>query len=233
MILLFSDGDDTISKTSFRHVREKILESGDPDLCCRCQQLQTVIKRNRHSERLADDSGGRYVGLADGPVKILNDVMDDLHSGLLVTYALPDSTSEFHSIRILPTHNLNLQFRCRSGYYSRRYRQRPSGGRSMKRRFWLAFLFCSAPSLLAAQFGMYQHGSVVRMHMGDCMLAHRGMMVAFGPPSIPEPGFLPRIHTGVSQCRLCHCWKDFQSTHSTRGNYRLSFTPERACGARR
>jgi hypothetical protein len=40
--------------------------------------------------------------------------MDDLHSGLLVTYALLESTSEFHSVRILPMHNLNLQFRCRS-----------------------------------------------------------------------------------------------------------------------
>jgi hypothetical protein len=66
---------------------------------------------------LAEDSGGRYIGLGDGPVKILNDVMDDLRSGLLVTYALPESSSEFHSIRILPTHNLNLQFRCRHGYY--------------------------------------------------------------------------------------------------------------------
>ncbi|MFZ0200586.1 MAG: hypothetical protein WB523_20255 [Candidatus Sulfotelmatobacter sp.] len=61
----------------------------------------------------------------------------------------------------------------------------------MKRRFWLTFLFCSVPSLLAAQFGMYQHGSVVRMHMGDCMLAHHGMMVAFGPPAIPSQDSCP------------------------------------------
>jgi len=61
----------------------------------------------------------------------------------------------------------------------------------MKRGLWLAFLLCSVPSLLAAQFGIYQHGSVVRMHMGDCMLAHRGMMVAFGPPSIPVQDSCP------------------------------------------
>jgi hypothetical protein len=39
--------------------------------------------------------------------------------------------------------------------------------------------------LLAAQTGIYQHGTVVRMHMGDCILAHHGFMVAFGGPSAP------------------------------------------------
>ena len=121
VILLFSDGDDTISKTSFRHVREKILESGTQIYAVDVGNSKRLSNGTATLQRLADDSGGRYVGLADGPVKILNDVMDDLHSGLLVTYVLPESSSEFHSIRILPTHNLNLQFRCRRGYYSRRF----------------------------------------------------------------------------------------------------------------
>jgi hypothetical protein len=30
--------------------------------------------------------------------------------------------------------------------------------------------------------GAYQHGTVVRMRMGDCMLVHRGFMNQFGPP---------------------------------------------------
>jgi hypothetical protein len=34
-----------------------------------------------------------------------------------VTYHLPNHSSGFHQVRILPTHNLNLQFRSRSGYY--------------------------------------------------------------------------------------------------------------------
>ncbi len=121
VILLFSDGDDTISKTSFRHVREKILESGTQIYAIDVSDAKRLSNGTTTLRRLADDSGGRCVGLADGPIKILNDVMDDLHSGLLVTYVLPQSSSEFHSIRILPTHNLNLQFRCRRGYYSRRF----------------------------------------------------------------------------------------------------------------
>jgi hypothetical protein len=35
---------------------------------------------------------------------------------------------------------------------------------------------------LAAPIGIYQHGTVVRMRMGDCMLMHRGFMNQFGPP---------------------------------------------------
>ena len=34
----------------------------------------------------------------------------------------------------------------------------------------------------AAPIGSYQHGTVVRMRMGDCMLMHRGFMNQFGPP---------------------------------------------------
>ena len=34
----------------------------------------------------------------------------------------------------------------------------------------------------AAPIGAYQHGTVVRMRMGDCMLMHRGFMTQFGPP---------------------------------------------------
>jgi hypothetical protein len=55
----------------------------------------------------------------------------------------------------------------------------------MKPTFSLLLLFCALPGLLAAQTGVYQHGTVVRMHMGDCILAHHGFMVAFGGPSTP------------------------------------------------
>ena len=71
-------------------------------------------------QRLADDSGGRWVRISEGAARIFNDVIDDLHSAHVVTYRLPESRSGFHSIRILPTHNLSLQFRCRRGYYDYR-----------------------------------------------------------------------------------------------------------------
>jgi hypothetical protein len=39
--------------------------------------------------------------------------------------------------------------------------------------------------LLVAQLGVYQHGTVVRMHMGECIAAGHGFMVALGGPSGP------------------------------------------------
>jgi hypothetical protein len=40
----------------------------------------------------------------------------------------------------------------------------------------LISLACAAP------LGAYQHGTVVRMRMGDCQLMHRGFITTFGPP---------------------------------------------------
>ncbi|MGA3089092.1 MAG: hypothetical protein ABSD75_10795 [Terriglobales bacterium] len=44
----------------------------------------------------------------------------------------------------------------------------------------LVLLLTAVPLALAAPIGIYQQGTVVRMHMGDCMLAHHGL-VTFGP----------------------------------------------------
>jgi Mg-chelatase subunit ChlD len=118
VIILFSDGEDNYSKASWKDVQKKVLGAGT--------QIYTVdvsnnsprlADRNPTLQKLAADSGGRCVWLREGPGKIFGDVIDDLHSARVVTYALPQSASAFHSVRILPTHNLNLQFRCRRGYY--------------------------------------------------------------------------------------------------------------------
>lgn len=47
--------------------------------------------------------------------------------------------------------------------------------------FVLFFVFCTAFAL-AGQFGVYAHGTVVRMRMGDCISMRRGFMASFGPP---------------------------------------------------
>jgi hypothetical protein len=61
------------------------------------------------------------------------------------------------------------------------------------KRFTLILVIWGATSLASAQIGMYQHGSVVRMHMGDCVLAHHGFMVAFGGPSSEPQEFCPEF----------------------------------------
>ena len=43
-------------------------------------------------------------------------------------------------------------------------------------------ILTSASTAWAAPVGSYQQGTVVRMRMGDCTLAHHGFMNQFGPP---------------------------------------------------
>lgn len=54
----------------------------------------------------------------------------------------------------------------------------------MKSRLFLTFvlLLTGIAVAAAAPIGAYQQGTVVRMHMGDCQLMHRGFMNQFGPP---------------------------------------------------
>jgi len=52
----------------------------------------------------------------------------------------------------------------------------------MKSTLLLALVLCSISVSFAAPLGTYQHGTVVRMRMGDCMLMRTGFMTAFGPP---------------------------------------------------
>ena len=52
----------------------------------------------------------------------------------------------------------------------------------MKSTLLLVLVLSSVALAWAAPLGIYQHGTVVRMRMGDCMLMHRGFMNQFGPP---------------------------------------------------
>ncbi len=49
----------------------------------------------------------------------------------------------------------------------------------MKWKFSMLFLLCGLPVFLPAQIGIYQHGTVVRMHMGNCMLSQQRFMMTF------------------------------------------------------
>ena len=61
----------------------------------------------------------------------------------------------------------------------------------MRRVVWLMILLGSL-SFSQAGIGIYQRGTVIRMHMGECTLSHRGFMTAaFGPPSMPDAGSCP------------------------------------------
>jgi Mg-chelatase subunit ChlD len=118
VIVLFSDGEDTISRASFREVLAKILATEAQVYAVDVGTSAQASNGTATLQKIADDSGGRRVPISEGVAGIFNDVINDLHSARVVTYLRPESVSDFHSIRILPTRNLNLQFRCRRGYYS-------------------------------------------------------------------------------------------------------------------
>ena len=53
----------------------------------------------------------------------------------------------------------------------------------MRRAFWLILVFCNPQTIQAEQLGVYQHGTVVRMRMGDCPFARHGFIAAMGGPA--------------------------------------------------
>ncbi len=119
VMILFSDGDDTISKASFREALEKIDASEAQIYAIDLNPPGQLSNGTAMLQRLADASGGRKVPIREGAERIFNDVISDLQSARIVTYLPRKSNSDFHSVLILPTRNLKLQFRCRRGYYSR------------------------------------------------------------------------------------------------------------------
>jgi len=52
----------------------------------------------------------------------------------------------------------------------------------MKATLLLTLVLAYISVAFATPIGAYQQGTIVRMHMGDCLLVHRGFMRQFGPP---------------------------------------------------
>jgi VWFA-related protein len=116
ILIVLSDGQDTVSRNSLK----------DAVSCALRQAIQIYgIDRNHAFSsqgsavlyRLATATGGRWFAGMDATASVMNVILEDFKASYIVTYKLPSHYSGFHSLRILPTHNSNLQFRSRSGYY--------------------------------------------------------------------------------------------------------------------
>jgi len=116
VLILFSDGDDTISRTTARDALNAVIDSGA--LLYTIDLNKTAASnRNAALERMAESTGGRYFSIRDGATNALQAALDDLRASYIVTYPLPSHAVGFHSLRILPKHDMNLRFHCRNGYY--------------------------------------------------------------------------------------------------------------------
>jgi VWFA-related protein len=117
VLIVFSDGADTISQHSLADALDAALRND--------VQIDGV-DLNPHSSTspdaavlrtVADATGGRYFSQPNGSAHAMNVILEDFEASYTVSYRLPSHASGFHSVQILPTHNLNLQFRSRNGYY--------------------------------------------------------------------------------------------------------------------
>jgi VWFA-related protein len=123
ILILFSDGYDTISRHSAREALQAAQDAG-----ALIYSVDMGKAENSSSSRgsgflrqVSDATGGRYFSLSprfsqQDTAQVLNAVLGDLRASYVVTYDLPSQEAGFHSVRLLPTHNLNLTFHSRNGY---------------------------------------------------------------------------------------------------------------------
>jgi VWFA-related protein len=115
-MILFSDGMDNFSMHSL------------PEALRAAQQLQAAIycfntRNPKHGgsgdavmDYLAEMSGGLSYAPGEKMRDALHAVMDDLHSGFLLTYRLPAERTGEHEVRVVPARDPRLQFRSRRAY---------------------------------------------------------------------------------------------------------------------
>jgi VWFA-related protein len=114
VLILFSDGNDTISLHGPQEATESLINSGAV-----VYAVDISVSKSAGSQflrRIADSTGGRYFTIQDGAATVLGAVLDDLRASYVVTYALPSRQTGVHSLRLLPTRNLNLKFHSRATY---------------------------------------------------------------------------------------------------------------------
>jgi VWFA-related protein len=116
ILILFSDGVDTISLSSFSDVVQEALLDDITIYTVGVGRSQS-FNGVQVLRSLALKTGGRYFPIEAGTSKITDTILEDFHATYTVAYKLPYYTAGFHEVRILPTHNLGLQFHCRLGYY--------------------------------------------------------------------------------------------------------------------
>jgi len=116
IVILFSDGNDNVSINSAREALHALLASGALLYAVDLNEPQ-ASESSAFLERMAEATGGRSFSVQDGAARVLQSALADLRASYVVTCPLPNRMAGFHSLRILPKHNLNLRFHCRRGYY--------------------------------------------------------------------------------------------------------------------
>jgi len=117
VLILFSDGNDNISVMSRRTALDALTTSNALLYTVDLRPPGCLSDGSVALQEIAEATGGRRFSMQDDTANILQAVLADLRASYVVTYPLPRRTAGFHSLRILPKHNLNLRFHCRRGYF--------------------------------------------------------------------------------------------------------------------
>jgi len=116
-LLVFSDGDDTVSKISSQEALQSVIASGALLYAIDLNKPGLGARGSSILQRMAEATGGRHLFFQEGAVNTLQIAEGDLRASYVVTYELPTRAVGYHSVRILPKHNSKLTFHCRSSYY--------------------------------------------------------------------------------------------------------------------
>ena len=117
VIILFSDGNDTISRASAREAFAAVAGTGALLYTVNVGASSANSPGASVLQEMAEATGGRSFSAHDGISNVLQSILADLRSAYVVSYALPSHDRGFHTLQILPKHNLNLRFHCRRGYF--------------------------------------------------------------------------------------------------------------------
>jgi len=133
-MILLSDGNDTISLHTASDALEAAKEAGTLIYSIDLGSMNHGSMDHGTSSgqakglsgsvflrQLSEATGGRYFSSSSlfsqpGGAAVFNAMLDDLRASYVVTYDLPSHEVGFHSLRLLPTHKLNLTFHSRNGY---------------------------------------------------------------------------------------------------------------------
>jgi Mg-chelatase subunit ChlD len=116
VVILFSDGEDTISRIASDEALRIVLSSEAQIYAVDLGDANANSSGAFALETIAQATAGGHLSIHQSALEILQMVLEDLHAGYLVTYKLPNHAAGFHAVRIMPTRNQNLKFRCRQGY---------------------------------------------------------------------------------------------------------------------
>ncbi len=116
-LILFSDGQDTESRSSLRDALDSAVIHNVQIYSIALSDSAGYDAGRQVLRAFAAASGGRFFSARNGSGHALDIILEGYRASYTVSYRLPTRARGFHTVQVLPIQNRSLQFRSRSGYY--------------------------------------------------------------------------------------------------------------------